>query len=192
MATNTVASNGYNAHDHLVKISTKQGLKDYLPAAWRLYELNLKYGNANFSSEIIHLDPERDFVIVKVKLYTGPDYEMAEKKAEAMKQGPLSQLDKVETAAKARAARDFGVSTEFALDIDDDATAPEDEPPSDNGMLASDGLDDAPVSQAQEKDITELCRQLGGKKVTRPANFRLAQLLIRQLRSEVRKSPVVH
>jgi hypothetical protein len=33
-----------------------------------------------------------------------------------MKQGLLSALDKVETAAKARAARDAGVSTELALD----------------------------------------------------------------------------
>jgi hypothetical protein len=36
-----------------------------------------------------------------------------------MKSGPVTSLDKVETAAKARAARDFGISVEYALDMDD-------------------------------------------------------------------------
>ncbi len=37
-----------------------------------------------------------------------------------MKQGTFAQLDKIETAAKARAARDFGISTELALDMEDE------------------------------------------------------------------------
>jgi hypothetical protein len=112
---------GYTSRDHLVKIQTKQGLKDYLPAAWRLYELNLRYPNANFRSEILHFDVERNLAIVKCTLYLGSgDVEKAERKTEAMKQGLLSALDKVETAAKARCARDLGISTELALEISDD------------------------------------------------------------------------
>jgi len=111
----------YNPRDHLVKIKTRDGLKDYYPAAWRLYELNLRYPNANFQSQIIHMDMEHNFVIVKCTLYLGQgDLEMAERRTEAMKGGLLSQLDKVETAAKARCARDLGISTELALDITDD------------------------------------------------------------------------
>ncbi|MBV9688339.1 MAG: hypothetical protein JO202_01380, partial [Ktedonobacteraceae bacterium] len=49
----------YNPRDHLIKIKTKQGLKDYYPACWRLYELNMRYPNSNFRSDILHLDVER-------------------------------------------------------------------------------------------------------------------------------------
>ncbi len=118
----------YNSRDHLITIPTKNGPKEYYPAAWRLYELNLRYEEANFSSEILFMDLERNFVIVKCKLYLGPEYEMSHRKTEAMKQGQLSQLDKLETAAKARCARDLGISTELALDMEDgeinDAGAP--------------------------------------------------------------------
>lgn len=114
----TTPSNGtYNAHEHLVQIQTKQGLRDYLPAAWRLYELNLRYPDANFTSEIVFLDADRDLVAVKCRLFLGPDFDLASKKTEALKSGSLANLDKVETAAKARCARDFGISTELALDI---------------------------------------------------------------------------
>ncbi len=115
--TNTTKA--YNPHDHLIKIKTRNGEVDYLPAAWRLYELNLRYEEANFSTEIVHMDIERNFVIVKCRLYLGADYEMSHRKTEAMKQGLLSQLDKIETAAKARCARDLGISTELALDWDE-------------------------------------------------------------------------
>ncbi len=106
--------------------------KPYLPAAWRLYELTLRYPNANFSSEIMLLDVDRNLVVVKCRLYLGASYEQSDKKTEAMKSGPLSSLDKVETAAKARCARDFGISTELALDIteveEEDSTAPPQRP----------------------------------------------------------------
>ena len=114
----------YNAHDHLVTVNTKQGPRPYYPAGWRLYELNLRYPNPNFTSEIVHLDPERDFCVVKVRLFLGTDFEHAERKTESMKQGLLSQLDKLETAAKARCARDLGISTELALDIEEEAPEP--------------------------------------------------------------------
>lgn len=110
----------YSPSEHLVKIKSKDGtMKDYYPASWRLFELSLRYPNANFSSDLVHVNEERDFVIVKARLYLGASYETSDKKAEAFKQGKLSMLDKVETAAKARAARDFGIGTEHALDFED-------------------------------------------------------------------------
>jgi len=78
----------------------------------------LRYPNANFSSEIMLLDVDRNLVVVKCRLYLGASYEQSEKKTEALKSGTLSTLDKVETAAKARCARDFGISTELALETD--------------------------------------------------------------------------
>lgn len=115
----------YNPHDHLAtwtafdKRSNRTQTVIYYPAAWRLYELSLRYPNANFSSDIIHMDAEKDFVIVRARLYLGNDYNLSEKRAEAHKQGRLTELDRVETKAKARAARDFGIGTEHALDMDD-------------------------------------------------------------------------
>jgi hypothetical protein len=110
----------YRAHDHLIKIKTKDGPKDYYPAAWRLYELHLRFEEANFSSDLLLMDAERDLAVVKCRLYLGPDYQMSHKKTEALKSGPLSQLDQVESAAKAECARDFGCGTEYALVFIDD------------------------------------------------------------------------
>ena len=113
----------YRPHDHIASWKANdRGTNrtvNYYPAAWRLYELSLRYPFANFASEIVHKDPEKNFVVVRVRLYLGPSYEDSPKKAEAHKQGLLSELDKVETKAKARAARDFGIGTEHALDFDD-------------------------------------------------------------------------
>lgn len=134
----------YNPRDHLVTITTKQGPKEYYPAAWRLYELNLRFENANFSSEILFMDMERDRVGVKCRLYLGPDFEMASRKTEAMKSGRLSELDKVETAAKARCARDLGVSTELALEIED-TYMEDDTPPATGHQATSSNVEQKPV-----------------------------------------------
>lgn len=120
----------YKPQEHLIDIRDRSGnVKKYLPAAWRLYELQLRYPNANFSSDIVYMDHEKDFVIVRARLYLGTDYNASEKRAEAHKQGRLSGLDKVETAAMARAARNWGIGTEYALDMSPDdeteATHPE-------------------------------------------------------------------
>ncbi len=115
----------YNPHEHILqwtafnKKTNLSELVNYYPANWRLYELNLKYPEAKFDIDIIHMDVERDFCIVRAHLYTGDTYETSQRRAVAHKQGKLTQLDKVETQSKARAARDMGISTELALDIDE-------------------------------------------------------------------------
>lgn len=115
----------YSPHEHLVqwtalnKRTNKTEIINYYPAAWRLYELRLRYPTAKFDINIILIDQERNFCIVQAKLYIGSDYETAEIRSIAHKQGMLTELDRVETKAKARAARDLGISTELALDMDD-------------------------------------------------------------------------
>ncbi len=115
----------YNPHEHIMqwtafnKRTNKTEVVNYLPASWRLYELRLRYPTAKFDIDIILMDQERNFCIVRAKLYVGPDYESAEIRSIAHKQGMLTELDRVETKAKARAARDLGISTELALDMDD-------------------------------------------------------------------------
>jgi hypothetical protein len=115
----------YSAHEHILQwtsFNKKTNLTEvvnYYPANWRLYELNLKYPIAKFDIDLVLVDQERDFCIVKARLYIGDTYETSPRRAVAHKQGKLTSLDKVETQAKARAARDLGISTELALDIDD-------------------------------------------------------------------------
>ncbi|MDQ2905442.1 MAG: hypothetical protein M3Y81_18090 [Chloroflexota bacterium] len=108
----------YNPKDHLITIQTKQGPTLYYPAPWRLYELRLRYPHASVEAEIVHLNTDADLVIVKARIFDGADYDMSQHKATALKQGSVKELDKVETKAKARAARDFGIGTEYALDFD--------------------------------------------------------------------------
>ncbi len=111
----------YQPREHLIKIRAKDGSeREYLPAAWRLYELSLRFPDANFATELLYFDVEHNFCIVRCRLYLGADYEFSSKKVEACKSGPLSSLDKIETAAQARCCRLFGIGTEYALESDTD------------------------------------------------------------------------
>jgi hypothetical protein len=115
----TQQSNGYNSKEHLIQIKGKDGqVKDYLPANWRLHELRVTYPTATIESEIVHMDVEHNLVIVKAWIFDGATYAESSHRASSFKQGLLSALDKVETAAKSRAARDFGIGTEFALEAE--------------------------------------------------------------------------
>ncbi len=119
----------YNPREHLVKWTAfdkakgKSVVVEYYPAAWRLYELRLRYPSITIETEVVAMDIERDFVLIKAWMFTGPTYAesvgLGHKRASSAKQGKLSMYDRVETAAKSRAARDMGISTELALDMDD-------------------------------------------------------------------------
>ncbi len=63
----------YNPKEHLASIKTKEGLKPYYPAAWRLYELRLRYPGASIEAEIVHMDSERNFVIIRARIFDGPN-----------------------------------------------------------------------------------------------------------------------
>src|SRR6266700_4628783 len=111
----------FNPGEHLVQIRAKDGtMKDYDPANWRLYELRLRHPTITIESEIVHMDVEHNLVILKAWIFDGKTYAESEWRASAYKQGSLASLDKVETGAKARAARDFGMGTEYALDMESD------------------------------------------------------------------------
>ena len=143
----TLPTTPYDAHDHLIKIKTKDGPKDYYPASWRLYELHLRYEEANFSSDLLLMDVERDLAVVKCRLYLGPDYQMSHKKTEVLKSGPLSRLDQVESAAKAECARDFGCGTEYSLAYIDDPECID--APSSADLLTAHPAEQSPEQLAQ-------------------------------------------
>src|SRR6266704_852679 len=95
----------YNPREHLIEVAKdKKGPVFYYPAAWRLYELRLRYPFFTLEAEIIHMDEEKGTVIVKAIGYDGFDYASSNLKGTALKQGPLKELDKVETKAKSRMA----------------------------------------------------------------------------------------
>ena len=80
--------------------------------------MRLRHPMITLESEIVHMDIEHNLVVVKAWIFDGKTYAESERRASAYKQGTLSSLDKVETGAKARAARDFGIGTEYALDME--------------------------------------------------------------------------
>lgn len=114
----------YTPADHLITVGTNKDRTPvlYYPAAWRLYELRLRHPNFTLEAEIVHMDTESGLVIVKAIGYDGVDYASSNLKGTALKQGRLNELDKVETKAKSRVARDIGIGTEYALDMDADET----------------------------------------------------------------------
>jgi len=165
----------YNPHEHILqwtafnKKTNLSELVNYYPANWRLYELNLKYPTAKFDIDIIHMDVERDFCIVRARLYIGDTYETSPRRAVAHKQGRLTQLDKVETQSKARAARDLGISTELALDADDS--------PEGQVMGTVVTAESTPAPQHDVVETNESPRQLPAPEAQQvpPANVQSAQ-----------------
>lgn len=108
----------YVPEDHLTSWEKGGEALMYYPAAWRLYELKLRFPKSIIKTEIIEKDRETNFILLKGYLWID-----GEVKAEAMKQGLLSKTDAVETAVKARCARDFGISPTLALDMEDSEIA---------------------------------------------------------------------
>lgn len=114
----------YDPRGHLISVGTNKDRSPvlYYPAAWRLYELRLRHPHFTLEAEIIHMDEEKGTCIVKAIGYDGLDYASSNLKGTALKQGKLTELDKVETKAKSRVARDVGIGTEYALDMTADET----------------------------------------------------------------------
>jgi hypothetical protein len=157
----------YDPQEHLISVGTNKDRTPvlYYPAAWRLYELRLRYPHFTLEAEILHMDEEKGTVIIKAIGYDGLDYASSNLKGTAMKQGRITELDKVETKAKSRVARDVGIGTEYALDMSEDETDArhDDKPaqqerkpkplpqPTNNGM----------ATQQQLETIAKLQKQLG-------------------------------
>jgi hypothetical protein len=119
------ALEAYNPTEHLISVGQNKDRTPvlYYPAAWRLYELRLRHPHFTLECEIVHMDEEKGTVIVKAIGYDGLDYASSNLKGTALKQGKVNELDKVETKAMSRVARNIGIGTEYALDFDDEDTS---------------------------------------------------------------------
>ncbi|OLD63770.1 MAG: hypothetical protein AUF65_01295 [Chloroflexi bacterium 13_1_20CM_50_12] len=157
----------YDPQEHLIAVGRNKDNSPvlYYPAAWRLYELRLRYPHFTLEAEILHMDEEKGTVIIKAIGYDGLDYESSNLKGTAMKQGRIMELDKVETKAKSRVARDVGIGTEYALDMSEDETdARHDDKPVQQERrpkpLPQPTNDGSPTEQ-QMSTIAKLQKQLG-------------------------------
>lgn len=124
------ALKAYDPTSHLIEIKGKDGKPHkYLPASWRIYELNLRYPGSCIRMEPLLADIERNMCVIRCTLTIG------ERTIEDMKSGSLSTMDKVATAALARCCRNAGISTEYALEWADEDIEVEEEELADTEML---------------------------------------------------------
>src|SRR5438270_6934307 len=56
----TMTQNSFNPNEHLIQIKTKQGLKDYLPVAWRLVWFRQACPQGTIHTEMVLLDVDRE------------------------------------------------------------------------------------------------------------------------------------
>lgn len=114
-------NSSYRPYEHIKSwqaVNKKTGSKEtilHYPTEWRLYELATLFPEANFATEILHINEEADFVVVRVSLFLGSDYASSAKKTQSVSQGRLAEIDKVESKAQARCARLWGLGTAHAL-----------------------------------------------------------------------------
>jgi hypothetical protein len=110
-------SKAYNPCDHLVAVKTASGSKEHYPFNWRLHEFRLRYPNGVLTAEILHLDVERDLVIVKA---TALESDLGNGKGAGLQVGSLALLDKVTERAKAQALADMGIGCAWPVIFDGD------------------------------------------------------------------------
>jgi len=105
----------YNPEDHVTSWDKGGQALMYYPAAWRLYELKLRFPNSHIDIETPVMNLETGHLLLKALLYVDGVL-----KETAYKQGSFSNFDRLETNVRARAAKNFGISPTLTLDMDDD------------------------------------------------------------------------
>lgn len=116
-----MAENAYRPYKHLVswQATDRRGnayTAIHLPYQYRLLELSQRFPTANFETEVIHVNDEKDIILLKVSLFVGMNYETSARKTQSTKQGKLSQADKVERAAQNSCMAAWGIGTTSALE----------------------------------------------------------------------------
>ncbi len=107
----------FDPHDHLITLKTVDGPKAHYPFRWHLHEFRLRYPLGIIQAEIVHLDVERDLVIVRV-IACADGLEAG--KGVGLQTGSLSLLDQVTQRAKAQALLDLGIGCAWPVLFDGD------------------------------------------------------------------------
>ncbi len=105
----------FNSQEHLTKIKTKQGMKDYLQVQWRLVWFREQNPQGTIETEMVHLDTEKKLAVFKAIAADG-------KGGLAMGHGSESEhdfadyIEKAETKSVGRALAMLGYGTQFTGD----------------------------------------------------------------------------
>jgi hypothetical protein len=109
-------TNAYHPQDHLILLKTVTGPKHYYPFCWRLHEFRLRYPMGILDAEILHVDVERDLVVVKV---TAKADELGSCIGVGLQAGGLTTLTHVTERAQAQALADLGIGCPWPVAFDD-------------------------------------------------------------------------
>ncbi len=189
----------FNPNEHISKIKTKQGLKDYLPIQWRLVWFRDAHPHGEITTELLQLDLERKIAVFKAIVIDGEGGIATGHGTECEADFP-DYIEKAETKSIGRALAALGYGTQFTGDELNEEHRIADAPVERNGNgiskshaevlhdLAAPGayedhhVDEAPTA-AQLAQIKELANKLN-KKVQRPVSIHQATNLIRELLRE--------
>lgn len=107
----------YTPQEHLIVLKTPDGPKEYYPFNWRLHEFRLRYPGGVLDAQIIQVDLERDFVIVKA---TASEDGLDNCKGVGLQTGSLVLLHQVTNHAKVQALADLGIGCPWPVIFEDE------------------------------------------------------------------------
>ncbi len=129
---NQVAQNPhtFNPNDHLIKLKSRDGLKEYLPVQWRLAWFREQCPHGTIETEMLHLDVDREvkeegdryakhgkgFAIFRATVKDGKGGIATGTKSENAASFP-DYIEKAETGAIGRALAALGFGTQFAPEL---------------------------------------------------------------------------
>ena len=105
----------FNPQEHLTKIKTKQGLKDYLPVAYRLVWFREHCPVGTIETEMMRLDTENKFAVFKAIVADG-NGGLAMGTGSETAADFTDYIEKAETKAVGRALAMLGYGTQFTGD----------------------------------------------------------------------------
>jgi hypothetical protein len=163
----------FNPNEYLVKLRSKDGLRDYLPVQWRLVWFRERCPEGTIETEIFHLDLDREteeetevwdsekeqhekvvrqakgFVIFKAVVKDGKGGVGTGTKSEKAASFP-DFIEKAETGAIGRALAALGFGTQFAPELNEEHRIV-DSPVTRNGSPAN-GNGRAPITRSARID----------------------------------------
>jgi hypothetical protein len=169
----------FNPNSHIIQLKSQQGPKDYLPVQWRLVWFRDQYPQGEITTEILHLDMDKEIEIEVDKWNdTIKRYEKVKKVAKGIcvfkatiKDGKggiatgtkqenaasfADYIEKAETGAIGRALAALGYGTQFTEDDGEGerlADAPVERKPSYDP--------NKPASESQLTTIAKLVKEMG-------------------------------
>jgi len=110
----------FNPSEHLSKIKTKQGMKDYLQVQWRLVWFRELCPQGTIETEMVHLDTEKKLAVFKAVVADGKGGNACGHGSESEKDF-FDYIEKAETKAVGRGLAMLGYGTQFTGDeLDED------------------------------------------------------------------------